>query len=419
MTPNNHVHIIGAGVIGLCSAWYLRKAGFDVTVIDGSTPGTGCSFGNAGMIVPSHFVPLAAPGVIAKGLSWMFRSDSPFFIRPRLNSDLMRWLWQFRKASTLEKMNAAMPVLRDLSLLSKSLYQELSKTDGLDFGYRDSGLLILCKTQHGLAEETDIAEQAHALGLHAELLNTQALEKLDTGIQTKVAGGIFYPGDALIRPDKFMSQMRDQLINQGVVFKDSCEVTGFVTSSTHIKSMICNDGDIIAMNNVVVAGGSLSSRLTQKLGIRLLLQDGKGYSVTVPAPKPGPSVPAILCEAKVAVSPYGNQLRIGGTLEISNHSPSISRPRLGSIIRAMSEYYQGIAISEPDIQHVWHGFRPCTPDGLPYIGKSHRYTNLTIATGHAMMGMSLGPATGMLVSQIMTDQKPAVNCSLFDVDRYQ
>jgi len=419
MKPNNHVHIIGAGVIGLCSAWYLCKAGFDITVIDGSTPGTGCSFGNAGMIVPSHFVPLAAPGVIAKGLSWMFRSDSPFFIRPRLDTDLLRWLWQFRNACTPAKMNAAMPVLRDLSLLSKSLYQELSKTEGLDFGYRDSGLLILCKTQHGLTEESDIAEQAHALGLQAELLNDKALEKLDPGVQTQVAGAVYYPGDALIRPDVFMNQMREQLLRIGVVFKDSCLVTDFVTSNSRITSVICNEGEAIPVDNVVIAGGSLSARLTQKLGIRLLLQDGKGYSVTMPTPEPGPTIPTILSEAKVAVSPFGNQLRIGGTLEISNHSPSISRPRLGSIVRAMSDYYQGIDFSQTDILHAWHGFRPCTPDGLPYIGKSHRYTNLAVATGHAMMGMSLGPATGMLISQIMTGQKPAVDSLLFDVDRYQ
>lgn len=415
---SGRVHIVGGGVIGLCSAWYLRQNGFEVTVVDAGTTPPACSFGNAGMIVPSHFVPLASPGVIAKGLKWMFRSDSPFFIRPRLSLDLMQWLWAFRRSCTPEKASAAMPVLRDLNLMSKDLYRELAASPKMDFGYRESGLLLLCKTPAMLKEETEVAEQAHALGLEASILTTSDAQRHEPAIEADLRGGIFYPGDALIRPDFFMSQLRANLLADGVEFLDAYTVTGFGLDSNGITELRCTGKEPVHVKQVVLAGGSRSGQLMAKLGLRLLVQDGKGYSVTIPTPDPGPRVPAILCEAKVAVSPFGNQLRLGGTLEISNHSPSISRPRLGSILSATRAYYAETNFSDPDMASVWHGFRPCSPDGLPYIGRSKRYPNLTVAAGHAMMGMSTGPATGKLVAELVSGRPLSMPLDLFAVERF-
>ncbi|MBK7869265.1 MAG: FAD-dependent oxidoreductase [Saprospiraceae bacterium] len=412
------IHIIRAGAVGLCSAWYLRQAGFDVTVIHKDDLSNGCSYGNAGMIVPSHFMPMAAPGVIAQGIRWMFNSKSPFYIKPRLNLELLQWLWQFYRSCTKENVQNAMPILRDFNNLSKELYHNFAQTEGFDFDFEARGLLMLCKNPKTLHEEAEVAEKAHELGLGAKVLNASEVQELESGIKLDVEGGVFYPGDAHCYSNKFMSQLKTALYHNSVNLLSQKMVTGFETANGKINKIIVNNNEKLDVDHIIIAAGSWSAKVLKTLGVRLLMQDGKGYSITLNNPEIKPLYPTILLEARVAITPMGNDLRIGGTLEISNLSPKINQARLTGILESVPKYYPELHPEMPQLNKVWHGFRPCTPDGLPYIGRSERFSNLTYATGHAMMGMSLGPATGKLISEILQNQKPSVDIKLFKPERF-
>jgi D-amino-acid dehydrogenase len=412
------VHIIGGGIIGLSSAWFLQKEGFEVTVIDRTDLSDGASHGNAGMIVPSHFVPLASPGVVSKGIKWMFNSKSPFFVKPRLNSELTQWLWKFYRSCTVNNVENSVALLKDFNEQSKALYKNFAKKEGFEFCFEENGLLMLFKESHTGEEEIQIAEQAKKLGLEVEILNKEEVQLKEKKLKTDVAGGVFYRGDTHLYPNKFIAEMVNHLKKAGVRFITQNEVVDFSTSNGKIESLLLQNGDIEKIDQLVIAAGSWSAKLLKKIGIKILLQDGKGYSLTLADSKMKPTYPTILSEGKVAMTPMGNDLRVGGTLEISNFDPRINQNRLQGIVESVPRYFPDFEIQKSELDKVWHGFRPCTPDGLPYLGKSHKFDNLTIATGHAMMGMSLGPATGRIVSQIILNRKTDLDLRLMNPDRF-
>lgn len=411
------VHIIGGGIIGLNSAWFLRKEGFEVTVIDRTDLTDGTSHGNAGMVVPSHFMPLASPGVIGQGLKWMFNSKSPFFIKPRLDSDLIQWLWKFYNSCTPKNVNNSISLLKNFNELSKTLYKNFAENEGFEFSFEENGLLMLFKDSHSAEEEIKIAEKGRELGLEVEILNKEEVQLKEKNLKVDVEGGVYYPGDTHLYPNLFMQQMVSRLKEKGVEFLTNQNVIGISASNGKVDAIKFSNGSIEKVEELVIAAGSWSSKLLKQVGIKIHLQDGKGYSITQPNPEFKPTYPTILSEAKVAMTPMGNDLRIGGTLEISNFNPKVNRNRLAGILESIPTYFPEIEIIKPESNTVWHGFRPFTPDGLPYIGKSSKLKNLTVATGHAMMGMSLGPETGKIVSQIITDQKTDLDISLMRLER--
>lgn len=412
------VHIIGGGIIGLSTAWYLEQAGYEVTVIDATNLQDGTSHGNAGMIVPSHFVPLAAPGVIAQGLRWMLDSKSPFYVKPRLSLELAQWLWQFYRSCTAKNVAQAVPVLKAYNEWSKQLYQEFAQDPKFDFCFEKKGLLMLYRDAATGHEEQEMAEQAAALGMEVEVLDAAGVKKLETGTEVDVLGGVYYPGDAHLYPNLFIQQLYEQLQAKGVQFIMGRTLQDFKTNKEGVSGLLLDDGQQVPCQKVVLAAGSWTAQLARKIGVKILLQDGKGYSTTVHQPTERPSIPTILTEAKVAITPMGEDLRIGGTLEISNLSSKINQARLQGIMESLPKYYPNLKVDFPKLETVWYGFRPCSPDGLPYMGFSQKYPNLFIATGHAMMGMSMGPASGKLVAQMMSGQKPEVPVGLFAVDRF-
>lgn len=418
MSPHHHITIIGGGIIGLSSAWYLNEAGYQVTVVDQSDLLDGTSHGNAGMIVPSHFVPLAAPGVIQQGLKWMLDSKSPFYIKPRLNVDLMQWVWRFYRSCTPEKVQKAMPILQAYNEWSKELYQAFAKEPNFDFCFEKKGLLMLYQSSKVGEEEIEMAEQAHALGLKAEILSAMEVQALEKDIPLDVAGGVYYPGDAHLYPNLFIAQLQQVLLKRGVNILSNTSITNFKKDKGQVSHLQTQDGRVIPVQKVLVCAGSWSAELLKKLRLKILLQDGKGYSITLKKPKNKPAYPTILTEAKVAITPMGEDLRIGGTLELSNLSPKVNRNRLQGILESVPKYYPGFEMDQADLQEVWHGFRPCTPDGLPYMGALPTYKNLYLATGHAMMGMSLGPATGKLMAEMIQGKSTQLDLSLFKPDRF-
>jgi D-amino-acid dehydrogenase len=384
------------------------------------------------MIVPSHFIPLAVPGMIEKGIKWMFNSESPFYIKPRLNLDLFSWGLKFYQAATKKQVERAMPALRDISLLSKALYQDLAKTPDLDFAFEEKGLMMLCKTEHSFEEEIEVAQQANELGLKTKILSTKELHEFEPEVKPDVAGAIFYEGDAHLYPNQLVKNLKKHLENIGIKFYYNTEVTGFELEKNEIKKINIRQivgnqiqnrtANLSELNteNIVIATGSWSPLLADMLNIGLPMQAGKGYSITYDQNEGKKlNIPSILLEARVAITPMSaNLIRFGGTMEIGGLNDQINMNRVRGIIKAVPNYFPDYQIDIPQKEQVWHGLRPCSPDGLPYIGRTNKYKNLVIASGHAMMGLSLAPATGKLVQEIIDNQKNSIEIDLYKPERY-
>ncbi len=411
---SKHILITGGGVIGLCAAYYCQQRGHRVTIIDRKPQQRdGCSYGNAGMVVPSHFIPLAAPGMVALGLKWMWNPESPFYIKPRFSWELLTWAWRFWRASTKRHVNQCAPLLRDLNFQSRELYEELA-SQGHEFSLVTKGLVMLCKEQHTLEEEGHLAEKARALGVPAEVLDAKAMAALEPDVTMAVAGGVYFPKDCHLSPDRFMASLEASLAKGGAEFHWDTEVLGFVREGSRIAAVKTSRGELPA-DEIVVAGGSWSPLQARELDLRLPMQAGKGYSLTVTKPRQLPHICSIFTEARVAVTPMDGTLRFGGTMEIAGLNEDITSRRVQGIIKAAPKYYP--AFKEEDFTGIqpWRGLRPCSPDGMPYMGRTSRWGNVIIATGHSMMGLSLGPVSGRMVAQCVDGEDlPA----LLSPDRY-
>lgn len=409
------VIVIGGGIIGLCSAYYLQKEGHQVTIVDQSNLDSGASYVNAGYLSPSHIIPLSAPGVMKKGIKWMFDKSSPLYIKPRLDLDFFKWTWAFNKSCNQNHVNKVAPVIRDISVLSQELYSDIKSQENFKFHYEKKGLLMLCQTEKMLEEEVHTAELASQLGLSAREVNSDEIKKLDPNAGIEALGAAYFECDQHTTPHEFMAEMKALLKSKGVVFHANEKVIDLEVSNHAILS-IKTDKQTLTAVEFVLAAGSWSDMLSKKLGIKLLLQAGKGYRVNTEQDT-GVSIPAILCEAKVAVTPMNGFTRFSGTMEIAGINHDINKVRVDAIARAAKKYYPNIELSAEEKDKAECGLRPVSPDGLPYIGKSEKCKNLTVAAGHAMMGWSMGTATGKLVSEIISEQKTSLDLTNYHPDR--
>lgn len=413
------VAVIGNGAIGLCTAYYLQKEGFDVHVITASEKGSeeDCSYGNAGMIVPSHFIPLAAPGVIGQGIKWMLNSKSPFYIRPRLNGDLIKWLGHFYASANKENVERSKHLIKDLNVTSRDLFEEIEDSEDIDFKFERKGLLMLYKTAKCQDEEEHMAEEAKKMGLSVDIKTRIELSDLEQVLNPQALGGVLYNSDAHLNPALFMNKMHDLLRSKGVTFHHSTSVTGFTKKLNKIEAVNTFQGKIEA-DEVVICAGSWSAQVVKELDIKIPMQGGKGYSMTIPDVPINLTHPSILCEAKVAMTPMGNNLRIAGTMEIAGNDLSIRNNRLNGIKEQVPRYLQNFNPNWFNGVKPWVGLRPVTPDGLPYIGRASNWKNLSVNTGHAMMGLSLAPISGKLISEILSEEKTTLNISLLTPERF-
>ena len=409
------VVIIGGGIMGVCSAYFLHKEGHEVTVIDKSNFSKGASFVNAGYITPSHIISLAAPGIITKGLKWMFNPASPFYVKPRLDKDFLQWAWAFKRSSTKQKVAQSIPVIKDINILSRELYVAMKSSRDLDFHYDHKGLLMAYKHDKAGEQEWEVGKKAIKLGLKVENLTAKEVEVLEPKANLNIKGAVYFHSDAHMTPGGFMKNMLSYLKENGVTILAGEEVKDIVVSNKSITKLITDKREILA-DEFVMAAGSWSPLISKKLGIKMLLQPGKGYRINV-TQETNITIPAVLLEAKVAVTPMNGFTRFSGTMEIDKINHKINPIRVNAIANSASEYYHGLQISTQDKEAAQCGLRPVTPDGLPYIGRTSQYKNLTFATGHAMMGWSLGPATGKLVSEVISDQKSSLDLKPFNVQR--
>ena len=417
MAESKRVVIVGAGIVGLSTAYYSALRGHQVTVLEREGPDfKGCSYGNAGMIVPSHFVPLAAPGMVSLGLRMMLNPESPFWFRPRLSPDLLSWTWTFMRSANAANVTRAAPILRDLHLASRTCYEELTELPGVDLGLVKKGLLMLCETESALRHERELAETARGLGLPGEVLSAEETAKLEPGIRMNVAGSVYYPQDCHMVPDKVMSSLARMAESAGAKIEWNTAVTGFRSTNGCIHSVV-SDGDEFAADEFVIAGGSWSPNLLRTLGIRLPVLAGKGYSLTLQNPRQAPIICGILVEGRVAMTPMNGTLRFAGTMELGARDLTQNPRRIRGIVRSVCRTFPDF--TEDDFRDVepWCGLRPCSPDGLPFVGRFRRFRNLSAATGHAMMGLSLGPITGKIMAAILSGENPPLPIDALSPDR--
>ncbi len=412
---SKNVVVIGGGIIGLSTAYYLQKEGHQVTVIDKSNFSTGASYVNAGYITPSHFISLAAPGMITKGIKWMFNASSPFYVKPRLDLDFLKWTLAFKKSATKAKVEKAIPVIKDINIFSRDLYEEIKASNDFNFHYERKGLLMCYQSEKVGEEEWEIGQRGIEEGLGVKNLSKKEVAELEPDANLNVKGAVYFHSDAHMTPSDFMPQMVAYLKSKNVQIIANEEVKDIVVSNKKITNVHTNRASYEA-DEVVLAAGSWSPLLTKKLGIAIPVQAGKGYRINVNR-NTGITIPAILCEAKVAVTPMDGFTRFAGTMEVGGINHDINPVRVNAIANAAKSYYHELEISSKEKTAAQCGLRPCSPDGLPYIGKSSKCANLTIATGHAMMGWSLGPATGKLITEIISNKKPSLDLNPFHPDR--
>lgn len=409
-----HVIIVGGGIIGLFSAWYLRRAGWEVTIVDKGDLLSGCSYGNAGMITPSHFVPLAAPGIVGQGFKWMFSASSPFHVSPRLSRNMISWGFHFIRNASEKNVERSAAPLRDLLLLGRSLYEELENEPGFSFFLEKKGIIMYYRSEEAGREEITLARRARELGLETEVYDAGQLKQMEPALDVHALGGVHYKCDAHLSPAHLMEQLLAQLKDEVKWVKN---IAGKFERKNGKISGVITGGEVIGGDLFVLSGGSWSAELAAGLGLSIPLVSGKGYSVTVKKPKVLPVHPAILCEARVALTPMNGTLRFGGTMEIGSHDHKVNMKRVKSIADAVNVYFPALKVEMPAKEDVWSGLRPVSADGLPYIGKPRRYDNLIIATGHSMLGLGAAPATGMLVAEIAAGKPASIGVEAFSPDR--
>lgn len=413
-----HILIVGGGVIGLSVAYFSLLKGHRVTLLERGGPAhDACSLGNAGMVVPSDFEPLAAPGAIAYGLRSMLNPESPFYIRPRLSSDLAAWGVRFMRACTAEHAERSAPLLRDLQLASRALFIALAEECGNEFGLAQRGLLMLCKRPETLEKKRHLAAEAARLGIPAEMLTPDEVAKLDPGARYDIAGAAYFPMDCHLIPQRFVARMTREVEQRGARIVWEAEVSGWERDGGGVAGARTSQGRFEA-DEFVVCTGAWSGAVARGLGLNLPMQAGKGYSMTLPAPRRLPGICALGSDHRIAITPMGGALRVGGTMEITGLDESVNPRRVQGIVKSMVQYYPDFREEDFAGVPVWRGLRPVSPDGLPYVGRT-RLPRLSVAAGHAMLGLSMGPITGKLMSEVLSDERPSIDIALLDPGRHQ
>jgi D-amino-acid dehydrogenase len=386
-----------------------------VTLVEKDDICAGASYGNAGLVVPSYAIPLAAPGVLTRGLKWLLDADSPLYIKPRLDLELLRWLWQFQVASHEGPMRRGIPVLLSLGRTSHALLKELVASNDLQCGYEQKGWLMLFNSRGGFEEGCREAALLQEYGVESQRLDAAGVRRMEPNVTSSVIGGIYYPEDAHLIPNRFVWELARLAESLGATIQTGTEVLSLETSGRRISGVVTTRGDLHP-DQVVLAAGAWSPIVARDLRSRLAIQSAKGYSITVRSPSTRPHVPLYLSESKVAVTPMGEMLRLSGTLELAGLDLSVNRRRVAAIQRATRQYLLGMETLE--LMEIWRGLRSVTPDGLPIIGRSEALENLIVAAGHGMLGISLGPVTGKLVSQILVGESPAVDIRPLRLERF-
>ncbi len=413
-----HVVVVGGGVIGVCCAYFLARRGARVTLLERGEIGSGASFGNAGCIAPGHG-PINKPGRVSQALKSLPRETSPLYIAPRWDPELARWLWMFRRFCNAEHWHHALQALAPLSRETTGLYRELVRGEAIACGYRPEGYYEVFRTEKGMAaaaREADIMER-HGFG--ADRLSGAAMREREPALNDRVVGGVFLRDGATVNPHRFVTGVADRAARYGAALRPGVKVAAVATRGREVAGVETAEGETIAADVVVLATGAYSIELAQRLGCRYPLQAAKGYHsdrATREGETPALRNTCMLGERSVFCTPMDGFVRFAGTLEFSGVNHEIRRSRLEQLTKSARQYLEGLGDAEA--QSEWCGLRPCIADGLPVVGPVPGYRGAFVATGHAMLGLTLGPVTGKLISEYVLDGAPSLDLTALRLDRF-
>ncbi len=413
---NHSVIVVGGGIIGIACAHYLLKAGLQVTVIDKGRMAAECSLGNCGYICPSHVPPLTEPGAFRVAFKSLFNSRSPFRVKPSLNPARLKWMWQFARRCNAGQVLWAGRHLQSILDASIAEYRELMATHQLNCEWQEKGLLYVFRNRHAFDEFALMDRMlTEHFGVTAARITGQQLPEFDPGLRQGLYGAFHYPGDASVRPDLLNSAWVKLLKDQGVRFIEDCALQDVVIESGRILRLQTSHGELPA-DRYVFAMGAISARWAKQLQISIPIQPGKGYSVTLDRPEHSPRYPMLFPEEKVGVSPFENGMRLGSMMEFVGFDTSIPPHRIQQLRDAARPYLR--ASVDGEARETWYGWRPMTWDSLPVIGPVPKVGNAHLATGHNMLGLSLAPATGRLVAEMICGQKTWIDSAAFLPSRF-
>jgi D-amino-acid dehydrogenase len=405
------VIVIGGGVIGTACAHYLNRSGWDVTIVEQKTVGSGASHANCGFVCPSHVLPLAGPGVMGRTLKAMFSPNSPFSIKPRFDPALWSWLLKFARRCNARDMLAAGHAIQSLLNESRRLYDELFAAEPLDVEWQTRGLIFAFLTKSAMDHYAHTDQLlGDNFGLRAVRYDGDAIAELEPALKPGLAGGWHYEGDAHLRPDKLMSSWRRLLESRGVSIREQSEFHGFASSQRRATSAVTSTGEIEA-EAFVVATGAWTPLLNRQLGCKIPIQPGKGYSMTMARPAKCPVIPLIFEEHRVGVTPMQSGYRLGSIMEFAGYDTTIN-PRRMELLRAGAGHYLQEPTAEPVVEQ-WFGWRPMTPNSLPIIDRTPSVDNVIIAAGHNMLGLSMATGTGQLVADLLNKRTPHIDPAAF------
>ena len=417
-SQDRHTVVVGGGVIGVCSAYFLAKRGAKVTVIERDQIGRAASYGNAGSIAPGH-PPINKPGRVRQALKSLFDPLSPLYVAPRFDPALAKWLWSFSRTCTGKHVEYSMKVLGPLGHASRALFDELIQTENLGCWFCPGGYYEIYLTERGIASAQEDTRILSRYGFHPQMLSGAQLREREPAINDQVVGGIFYPEAATINPYEFVLEIKERAERHGAKFQTAAEVVALRIVDRRVRGVQLENSAWIEADAAVLATGAYSARLLRALGIRFPLQAAKGYHrdcESKPGGAPLLSHACVLGENMVFCTPMDGFVRFAGTLELSGVNHDIRRPRLEKLTTAAGRYLK--TMEGATIRSEWCGLRPCLPDGLPAVGAVARYPGLFVATGHAMMGLTLGPVTAKLISECVLDASPGIDIAALRPDRF-
>lgn len=415
MTQKCDVLVIGAGVIGVCAAHYLLEAGLQPLVVDKGEICAGASYANGGLVAPSSWTPVTYPGVARALPRWMRDASSPVYAPLASQPAYAAWWAAFLRASRARRWTRATRTLRQLAARSVDLYRALAEARDPNDGFGTRGSLQLFLSAAGFRQGAQQARAHRASGAAAAVLGPEAVQTRMPWATAAVVGGILYPQDGQVSPDAFVKGLAAHVKRRGGRFQTHTEALEVEAAGDRLRAVRTTRG-VVECQAAVLAAGAWSGRLGRALGLRIPVQPAKGYSYTLPRPPHFPDMPVALSESKVFVNPLGSLLRVAGTLEFSGFDDRLY-PRRARLLSQATQTYLGFAC-EPDAVEIWRGWRPMTPDGVPIICRSPRYRNLALATGHNMIGMTLGPVTGQLVARILQDEPLGFEARDLDLSRF-
>lgn len=410
--------IIGGGVIGLLSAYELRRRGRDVIVIDKGNFGQGASSGNAGWVTPSLSAPVPAPGLVAQSFKWMLRPDSPLYVRPSIVPGMLGWLLEFWRHCNVEKYEQGRDALAQLNRLSLRDFDALAE-QGLEFEMHSAGLMYVCRTHAGMQSMLDDLAHWESFGASEPLQFSadEARERVPA-LRPDIIGALLVESERHVRPEKLLASAEQWLRENGAELRSHTEVVDLIIQDGQITGVRTKGGvdGVIDGDEVLLATGAEAASLASRAGFDLPMQAGKGYSLTIR--NPGLQLPhsMYLVEGRVALAPYEGALRVAGTMELSGINTHLYEQRIAGIRRSTDLYLTDW--EDGDETDVWVGMRPMLPDGLPAIGRSPTVPNFYVASGHAMLGVTLGPTTAALIADLMTRDEAEVDLSPFDPGRF-